>query len=114
MSTFLPGQPANQSSGLPYNSVPRGADRPVESNDVHGAWAYAQQFVEKRLKSPSTAKFPFGGARGVTPLGGGRYKVDSYVDAQNGFGATTRQHFHLVIKQLPGQWQLESLRFGER
>lgn len=47
----------------------------------------------------------------MTPLGGGRYRVDSYVDAQNGFGAMIRQHFHLVAKQLPGKWQLESLRF---
>ncbi len=44
----------------------------AESGNVHGAWAYTQLFVEKRLKSPSTEKFRFGGYRDVTDLGGDR------------------------------------------
>ncbi len=84
----------------------------TDQGDVDGAWAYMQLFVEKRLKSPSSADFPFGGSsRHVTPLGGGRYKVDSYVDAQNSFGAQLRRHFEGVIKRVPGGWKLEYLRF---
>ena len=82
-----------------------------DQGDVHGAWAYMQQFVEKKLKSPSSADFPFGGSRHVTPLGGGRYRVDSYVDAKNSFGAQLRTHFEGVIKRVPSGWELESLRF---
>ena len=82
-----------------------------DEGDAHGAWAYMQLFVERKLKSPGSADFPFGGYRHVTPLGGGRYKVDSYVDAQNSFGASLRTHFEGVIKRLPGGWELESLRF---
>lgn len=83
------------------------------SGDVHGAWAYMQLFVEERLKSPKTADFPFGGAEHVTDLGGGRYKVVSYVDSQNSFGAATRTHFEGVIRKGENQWFLESLEFKE-
>ncbi len=47
----------------------------------------------------------------MTPLGGGRYQVDSYVDSQNGFGALLRRRFRAVVKRLPRGWELESLRF---
>ncbi|MCH8942714.1 MAG: hypothetical protein IIA48_09805 [Bacteroidetes bacterium] len=80
-----------------------------DTGDVHGAWAYMQLFVEQRLKSTKSAEFPYGGSRHVTDLGEGRYRVVSYVDAQNSFGATTRNHFEGVIKRIDGAWQLESL-----
>ena len=70
-----------------------------------------QLFVEKQLKSPSTADFPFGGHRHVTKLGGNRYRVDSYVDSQNSFGAQIRTEFEGVIKSVDGGWELEYLAF---
>ena len=79
--------------------------------DVHGAWAYIQLFVEKRLKSPGSADFPFGGHRHVKSLGGGRYSFDSYVDSQNSFGAKLRTHFEGVIRKVPSGWELEHLQF---
>jgi hypothetical protein len=79
------------------------------SADVHGAWAYMQIAVEQRLKSPKSADFPFGGSRHVTPLGGDRYRVNSYVDATNSFGAEIRTNFTGVIKKVSGGWQVESL-----
>ena len=85
-----------------------------KTGDVHGAWAYMQSFVEKRLKSPQSADFPFGGYRHVTELGAGRYKVDSYVDSQNSFGANIRTHFEGVIKRIDGGWELEYLNFKKK
>lgn len=82
---------------------------PSGTTNTHGAWAYMQQFVLKRLKSPASAEFPFGGARDVQPLGDNRYAVKSYVDSQNAFGATVRTHFYGVIKQTSAGWELESL-----
>ena len=82
-----------------------------KTDDVHGAWAYMQLFVEKRIKSPQSADFPFGGYRDVTALGSGRYKVDSYVHSQNSFGANSRTHFEGVIKKNNGGWELEYLNF---
>ena len=82
-----------------------------KTGDVHGAWAYMQLFVKKRLKSPQSADFPFGGYRHVTELGAGRHKVNSYVDSQNSFGASIRTHFEGVIKKTDGGWELEYLNF---
>ena len=57
----------------------------------------SQNALEPILKAPSTAKFPnilewkFGKENGITI-------VQSYVDAQNGFGANIRSEFQLKIK----------------
>lgn len=80
--------------------------------DVHGAWAYMQIYVERQLKSPKSADFPFGGGTYHTKdLGGGRYEVNSYVDAKNAFGTDIRTHFNGVIKRQNGKWVLEYLTF---
>lgn len=89
------------------------AAAPSGTTNVTGAWAYMQQFVKKRLKSPSTADFPFGGHRDVKPLGDDRYLVESYVDSQNSFGARVRTNFRGVIKQTQGGWKLEELVLEE-
>ena len=83
-----------------------------QHGSVNGAWAYMQIFVEQRLKSPKSADFPFGGGTyHTTDLGGGRYKINSYVDAENAFGANIRTHFNGVIKRKDGGWVLEYLNF---
>ena len=79
--------------------------------DIHGAWAYTQLFVKDKLKSPKSADFPFGGSSGVTPLGKNRYRVVSYVDSQNSFGATIRTNFTCIIKKKNDSWELEQLQF---
>lgn len=80
-------------------------------DDSSGAWVFMQGFVEKRLKSPSTASFPWFTAisESVIPLGDDRYRVSSYVDAQNAFGATVRTQFTGIIKKVYGEWELEFL-----
>lgn len=57
------------------------------------------RFVQKRLRSPSTAKFPGATAQGVTvvDMGDCRFQVVSYVDAQNGFGATIRSRYSALM-----------------
>ncbi|GAB3102221.1 hypothetical protein GCM10027159_27790 [Lysobacter terrae] len=77
------------------------------------AWAYMEQFVKQRLKSPATADFPFGGHRDVEALGDNRYLVRSYVDSQNSFGAQVRTHFSGVITETPTGWKLESLELQQ-
>lgn len=63
------------------------------------AYNYAEDFVEKKLKSPSTAEFPGVTEKDkhITDLGGGKYKINSWVDSQNGFGATIRTNFSCTI-----------------
>ena len=85
--------------------------RANDVGDTHSAWAYVQIAVEGTLKSPSSAEFPFSGHRSVKYLGEGRYAFDSYVDAQNSFGAVLRTHFRGVIKRVEGGWQIEEIEF---
>jgi len=84
------------------------------SGDEIGAWVEMQFYVEEQLKSPSSADFPFGGAqKHVKYLDGGRYRVTSYVDAQNSLGASIRTHFDGVIKKTADGWLVESFEFRE-
>ena len=78
------------------------------------AYIMMRDYVKKRLKSPSTAEFPSPNEGGldhhVTALGNQTYIINSYVDAQNGFGATIRTEFIGKIKQISDtRWQLISL-----
>lgn len=82
------------------------------------AYIKMEHIVTDRLKAPSTAKFPgiFDGRQEhTTRLVNQRYKIVSYVDSQNSFGAMIRTHFAGVIKQVGNdQWELESLEFREK
>ena len=69
------------------------------------AWVMATQFVERRLKAPSTAKFPWMSDDGVSVsrLPGCKYRVIGYVDAQNSFGAKLRNRFVVELgPETPG------------
>jgi len=69
----------------------------------------AHDFVEARLKAPSTASF---GDAKVVPMGGGEYLVSSYVDAQNAFGAMLRTHYDCTVRTTDGgdHFRLVNLR----
>jgi len=44
-------------------------------------------------------------------LGGGRYRVQSYVDAQNSFGAMIRTRYDCTVHWIGGdRWKLEDLK----
>lgn len=79
--------------------------------DKYEMYAQGKRFVLQGLKSPSTAKFP-PLAFEVTDLGNMRYKVISYVDSQNGFGATIRSNWSVVMKISGNQWILERMIIG--
>lgn len=58
----------------------------------------AQQYVIQILKSPSTADFPTFFGCSVVDLGDNKYKVTSYVDSQNSFGAKIRSHWSVIFQ----------------
>jgi hypothetical protein len=73
---------------------------------INESWRWAKWAVKQRLRSPSTADFgesvfsdtyqnPF---RCVSRLKNNKYEVNGWVDAQNGFGATVRTRFTVVLK----------------
>jgi len=73
----------------------------------------AQQFVLQALKSPSTAKFPplpYDAVKINTPEGAenndGVYRVRSYVDSQNSFGAMIRNDWTVEMMLVKEHWIL--------
>lgn len=82
--------------------------------DVIAAWTMAQNFVQDRLKAPSTASFGSllkgdvqDPRKCVKYLGGRKYRVKGWVDSQNSFGAMVRADFSLVVQDNgKGNWSL--------
>ena len=74
-----------------------------------GAWTACQQFVEARLKAPATAQFPTVDQAAVHSFGSGRYGVESYVDAQNSFGAMLRSRYACALKYDGTNWRLDAI-----
>lgn len=63
------------------------------------AFVRSQTAVEKQLKAPSTAKFPYYTDDGVsvTKLGTDKYRVNAFVDSENSFGAMVRVTYSVTI-----------------
>jgi hypothetical protein len=86
---------------------------PAPSHDKISAYTMCQQFTEDRLKSPSTADWPWGASDATTDLGDGRYRVRTHVDAQNSFGAMIRSQVDCTVRFVGGdKWQLEDLQIN--
>ena len=71
-------------------------------NDQSEAYVRSWQFVRESLIAPSSADFPTSTASRVTNIGGCRYLVRGYVDAQNAFGAKLRNFFIVVMEYRRG------------
>ena len=84
--------------------------------DEISALTYAQLAVERKLKSPSDADFPWPDIDNqVTKTGKCEYAVKSYVDAPNSFGGTVRTHFVVRLRYDKNQeaWIAQSVQFAE-
>jgi len=85
------------------------------------AWVMAQKFVKQQLKSPGSASFGslFRDYQNyedvVADLGGGKFRVRAWVDSDNVFGATLRNHFVCELQYTGNdRWQLLDLTFREQ
>ncbi len=80
------------------------------------AYIYSQAFVEQRLRSPTSARFPNIRRDGVsaTAIGDCSFHIRAYVDAQNAFGAEIRTPFAVVLRRIPEResWELISIQVG--
>lgn len=94
----------SSSSSIINNNSSRGYDE--HSSDNYGieankvlTYSYAEQAVKENLKSPKTAEFPSQHEKGVSivDLENNEYRVTSWVDSQNGFGANIRSNFSVII-----------------
>ena len=82
----------------PLDSIPASAVVQPEQHSDTDAYIDAQAIVSKALKSPSTAKFPSSSHATITRAGENIFKVDSYVDSQNGFGAMIRSEWSVMFE----------------
>ena len=62
------------------------------------SYMYAKDFVKTRLKSPSTAEFPSFGKVSYEYQGNCTHMIIGTVDAQNLFGAMTRNYFDVTVR----------------
>lgn len=71
------------------------------NSDNTMAFVMAKEFVEKVLKAPTTASFPWGTSDSqITNIGDCTYLVRSYVDAENSFGAKIRTKYTVKVKYI--------------
>jgi len=76
------------------------SEESVERTTRFSARSHAQTFVKRHLKAPATAEFPWSPDEySIVSLGDGRWKVSSYVDAQNGFGAMVRSRWDVTLRR---------------
>ena len=62
---------------------------------------FCKEVVKRGLKAPSTAKFPF--LPNTIRVDPDTYEVNSYVDAQNGFGAMIRTNYTCRVSYIEGK-----------
>ena len=75
------------------------AQRRRESSSAAGIiTVLCENAVKEQLRAPGTADFPFGHGSRVQTLEGNRYALNSYVDAENGFGGEVRTNFICVVE----------------
>lgn len=82
-------------------------------NDTTSAYFMSQEFVKKKLESPSTADFPYSKASGVETINVSQctHVVRAYVDSQNTFGATVRTKYYVKLHNDLGtdMWHVDDI-----
>lgn len=102
----------NEGHDLPENVAARA--REARESKKPEAWTYCQQQVKDSLKSPSTADFPW--RIEVHANEQDVFTVDSYVDAQNGFGAQIRARYFCQLKRQSNgepEWKVLSFKLRQ-
>ena len=97
-------------SGVPRRGRATPASpKETELGSETGAFLMAKKFVADQLRSPGSAEFPWFDFQGWR-LGNGHYKIVSYVDSQNAFGALIRTNYVCEVKTEDGtNWSLIDL-----
>lgn len=100
-------------SGSCGGSGSSSSDDPEKEEKTQSAYM-AEEFVKKRLKSPSTASFQNAYDMQVDKNGSG-WTVRGYVDSQNGFGAMMRSDFTATLHKSGGdEWKLDNINLTQR
>lgn len=90
-------------------------ENPANSRPRPGVpYAFAKSFVKDYLVSPKTAEFaPISEARCVLLPDQKTWKIISFVDSQNNFGAVVRTKWYVKIIDTGDGWKLLDIKFGD-
>lgn len=101
------GAPVAESPAPAAPSVPAPKKAKTIPDRSVDAFTYAQIFVKENLKAPATAKFAGLGESRIERLPDGEtYKVYSYVDSQNSFGAMLRSKYYVKVIVKSDMWKI--------
>lgn len=81
----------------PDNSPEAQAERALSTARVMTTTA-CERAMTAQLRAPGTADYPFGHVATVQAMGENRYRLSSYVDAQNALGGEVRTPFVCVVE----------------
>lgn len=88
---------------LIYRSCNSSSESSSKEDMSSSAYIISQDFVKQKLKSPSTADFPYLDYQSDC-IADNTWKVLSYVDSENIFGANIRTYFKVTLKYNGGEW----------
>ena len=80
-----------------FNKLAEKDSSSSNSDEATDAKICAAKAVKDQLKSPSTADFCKYTEMTATNLGGNKWKITGWVDAQNSFGATVRENWTVTL-----------------
>lgn len=82
---------------------------------IHNAWMMCREFVQRRLKAPTTAEFPWSYDDKIKQLSENQFRAVAYVDAKNAMGVPLRAEFTCTVTYAGNDvWNLNELRINER
>jgi hypothetical protein len=85
----------------------------MSADNTSDAASMIPDFITPRLVAPLTAKFPgtYHISKQTQKNGPQRYRIRSYVDSQNRFGAMVRTHYIAELEQTgPRHWKMTSFQ----
>ncbi|MDE2101200.1 MAG: hypothetical protein KGL39_28400 [Patescibacteria group bacterium] len=108
-----PAAPARAES-LPAAAAAPLAPTTREISDPLEIYDYATAAVRDKLKAPASAQFPSAFNREVTiaPYGYRQWLVTGFVDSQNSFGASLREHWGAYVFASPTAVRVDYLELG--
>jgi hypothetical protein len=80
-----------------------------EENHTIEAFVYAQEQIEKQIKSPSSAEWPIA-SESLLHQKGNIYTFKSYFDSQNSFGAMIRTKYICVVEENNNLYTIKNLQ----
>lgn len=90
--------------------TPTPTPAPTRKEKEDTAVAMSQLMVMDHLKAPSTAEFPLFSEASIKQLDAKTWRVSSYVDAQNSFGAMLRTRYTVTMEDMGGNWKLIDIK----